>query len=375
MTESASYSISRAYGAPDTLNLMWINQLIIQALKAEASEAEVRELEAWRKASPANDRHYREFVALWRLTEPGDEVEIARLPNVADIVGKDAVSRPEVVRFPPGAHADRDAGGRRGWQRYWPHLAAVAAGLSILAAGTRVATMIQPGSRAPRLAVGTDELVTGTSEMATVSLRDGSVVRLAPNSRLVLSGTTEEREVALKGRAFFAIAPDDERPFQVHADAGTVTVLGTRFDLESEGENLRVVVVEGRVSIATGGRQLEVGAGEMGRVLDGTPTPTARIPSIDSLLDWVGNFLAFQATPLAQAALEIEREYGVRVDITDTALAERTVTGWFADKALDEVLRIVCAVVAAQCKTDGGVVTISPSAHGVDAGPAPPRRL
>lgn len=341
------------------LKAMRINQLIIQTLKAELSEAELRELEAWRKASPANERHYHEFVALWKLSEQGDDIAIAPPPSVADILGKDAVACPELTPISRDRRADRSVASRRTWWRRWPRVAAVAAAAVIVAVGIQMVSAWLSDPRAPHLALGADEFVTGTSEMATVSLRDGSVVRLAPNSRLQLSGTTEAREVALRGRAYFAVAPDETHPFRIRTDAGSVMVLGTRFDLQSEGEDLRVVVVEGNVRIAAGGRETEVRAGEMSRILGGTLIPPVSIPNIPSLLDWVGNFLAFQATPLAQAAREIEREYGVRVEISDSVLAGRTVTGWFADRTLDEVLRIVCAVVAAQCSTDGDVVNIS----------------
>ena len=48
---------------------------------------------------------------------------------------------------------------------------------------------------------GATEVVTGATELATVQLGEGSVVRLAPSSRLrVLAG--RERAVSLEGRAF-----------------------------------------------------------------------------------------------------------------------------------------------------------------------------
>ena len=156
-------------------------------------------------------------------------------------------------------------------------------------------------------AFGADEFVTGPSGISTVTLRDGSVVRLGPRSRLQVMSHDLRREVRLEGRAFFAVAHAPERPFRIITSAGTVTALGTRFDLSASGENLSVALLEGRVVLSTPGRELALAPGQATRVVDGTPLPVSRIPDRDRLLEWAGNFLAFQETPLGEAALEIER--------------------------------------------------------------------
>lgn len=346
---------------------MGISQLIVQSLKSESSDAELRELEAWRSVSRRNERYYQDFVALWELTEGGDYFAVGLPPDVTDIVGANVTARPQAVRLSLDDRTARSVASGRTRRKRWKRwmIPAAAAAAAMLGFGIWALTALVLHPPAAPVALGADEFVTGTSEMATVSLRDGSVVRLAPNSRLQLSGTTEERDVALQGRAYFAVAPDEARPFRIRAGAGTVTVRGTRFDLQSEGEDLRLIVVEGSVSLSAGGRHAEVGAGEMSRILNGVLVPTVTIPDIFSLVNWVGNFLAFQATPLAQVALEIEREYDVRVEITDSELARRTVTGWFSNKTLEEVLRIVCAVAATHCNKEGDVVTIARLPGGV----------
>jgi ferric-dicitrate binding protein FerR (iron transport regulator) len=68
--------------------------------------------------------------------------------------------------------------------------------------------------------------------------------------------------------------------------------------------------------------------------------------------------MAFQATPLREVAKSIERAYGVRVTIADSAVAGQTVTTWFSDAPLEEVVRVTCAIVAAECAVQGSVVTM-----------------
>jgi transmembrane sensor len=341
---------------------MRINELIIASLKAEADEAELRELDAWRDTSPENDRYYVDFVALWELIAGGDGMAVSPPPTVTALTEGAAVQNPdpEVVRLTPSMRSARRPARSRPWFRRWQAPMVAAAAMVAVGMGTWALAALLDRPTAGALTQGADEFVTGIAETATVGLRDGSIIRLAPSSRLTLSGTMDRRDVTLKGRAYLAVSHDEARPFRIRTDAGIVTVLGTRFDLQTDGEELRLVVLEGRVAVSTGARQVEVVAGEMARVLGGTLVPPVKIPDVLKVVDWVGNFLAFQSTPMGHAVREIEEVYGVRIEFADPAVAERTVTGWFADRSLDEVLRIVCAVVSARCTRAGDTVTIEP---------------
>ena len=62
---------------------------------------------------------------------------------------------------------------------------------------------------------------------------------------------------------------------------------------------------------------------------DGTVAEPTRVPNAAKMSDWVGKFLAFQATPMREVAREIEETYGIRVVIEDSVIANRTVTGTF----------------------------------------------
>ncbi len=123
------------------------------------------------------------------------------------------------------------------------------------------------------------------------------------------------------------------------------------------------MVVEGLVALnAPGyaGAPTPVTTGEMTRVIDGTTLPVTKLPDVLPNVEWVGNFLAFTETPLREAAADIARRYDVRITIADGGLGSRTVTAWFADRRLDEVLRVVCAATLAMCTSQDGVVTMTP---------------
>lgn len=228
---------------------------------------------------------------------------------------------------------------------------------SMAAAAVLLIVLLNPLAK-PEFTLGIGEFVTGASETATVVLADGTVVRLGPESRLRIPGIRGSREVFLDGTAFFAVAKLPEYPFRVRTRAGDAQVLGTRFEIRTNAGNLRVVVLEGRVALESGTDRVEVGAGEMSLISEGTSSAPVKVDDIRPLVPWLERFLVFQSTPLAEVAMELEREYGVPVEIADDALAGLTVTGWYADKSFEEVLAVVCGVLRAECSIRGGVAYV-----------------
>jgi hypothetical protein len=55
---------------------------------------------------------------------------------------------------------------------------------------------------------------------------------------------------------------------------------------------------------------------------------------------------------------EVSNQFGVVVNVRDSVLAERSVTVWFEEETLEEVVTTVCQVVGASC-TIGEVVEVT----------------
>lgn len=209
-------------------------------------------------------------------------------------------------------------------------------------------------------AFGATELATGYAETVTVTLSDRTFVRLAPSSRLRLAAESDERTVWLDGRAYFAVESDSSRPFIVRTRAGDAQVLGTRFELRVEESSLRLAVVEGRVALSAGGENVEVGADEVSHVRDGSKPSVMKVENVRELLDWPGGLLVFRSTPLERVGRELERHFGVRFEITDSVVAQRKLTAWFADESLDEVLTAICRATGSRCSLESGRVLVMP---------------
>lgn len=318
-----------------------MEEIIVRSLQGRASADEERALSNWRQASSSNDERYRELQRLWSLIRDVEAPVVSSVPSVGDIIRSEGTSQ--------SAAADTRRGDRARFS--WRSWGAAAAAVVVLALGI---------SQADFGASHVAELSTGTGEMATLRLPDGSVVRLAPRSRLLFSGTPDAREVWLEGRAFFAVAKQEGAPFRVRSHAGDALVLGTRFDIRIEEDNMRVLVVEGRVALSSGVERVEVTAGELSYVAAGAEPSVVKVPDVQRMLEWLGEFLVFQATPLDQFAREFEQHYGIRVRILDATLANRTVTGWFTDQPAEDVLMMVCHAADVQCSVRNGVANIQP---------------
>jgi ferric-dicitrate binding protein FerR (iron transport regulator) len=92
------------------------------------------------------------------------------------------------------------------------------------------------------------------------TLPDGSVVTLNKNSTLnypsKFKGKT--RAIALKGEAFFNVTPDKEKPFIISVNDVQVRVVGTSFNIRSEGGVTEVIVETGVVEVTRGGKTVQL---------------------------------------------------------------------------------------------------------------------
>lgn len=313
-----------------------MDELIIRVLSGTASSFEEERLKRWRSESPENEGHYLETARIWDLTEP-EQVAGPAAPPV------DAILRIADSRTSTPKRSIR-------LQRRMLRGMALAAGVAAVAIGLQ-AVADSSGTRP----VAT--YATGVGEDRTVTLGDGSFVRLAPDSRLQDWSTEASRRVALSGRAFFAVSHDSDRPFTVETEAGSVRVLGTRFELSQSQENLRTIVVEGRVAVSNDNGAVEVTRGSVATVIGGGAPRSEISDDVYSLLNWPGGVLIFQSTPLRQVVEEVSRHFGRPLVVSGERLEARRISAWFDGEDFDEIAESLCVVAGAECTpSDSAVV-------------------
>jgi ferric-dicitrate binding protein FerR (iron transport regulator) len=326
-----------------------MDDVIARQLRGEATAQEIADLVRWRAASPENERHYRDVIRLLTTLRAAASADPLTPPRATDLLARMATRTHE-----PRTGLPRPRRASRWWVPF-----SIGAAACLLIVADLVMRRQPPTPAVSERTAAPTTITTGAGELATVRMVDGSVARLGPRSRLRLIMMQHERVVAVEGHVFFAVAKNPSRPFRVTTSEGDLVALGTRFDVLAEPKALHLAVVEGRVALLVGGEERDVGTGEASGVRNGATTPVVKLKDVGEVTRWMRRFLAFQATPLSTVATEIERVYGRRVVVADSALAHETVTAVFTDESLDDVVRVVCTVVGVQCMISSSQVTIS----------------
>jgi transmembrane sensor len=187
---------------------------------------------------------------------------------------------------------------------------------------------------------------TNTGESRIVSLDDGSRVHLAAKSAIAWNFHGVERKLTLlEGEAWFEASPNPARPFVVAAEFGTVTALGTAFDIALESATARVTVTEHRVAIASEGRSALVAEGQQSAFGPGVAITPPVAVDIDNATAWRHGKLIFNDQPLGEVMATLSRYHRGYFVIPTRATRQLRVTGVFdaadplgALKAIEESL-------------------------------------
>ncbi len=320
-----------------------MDELIVKVLHGEATDIEIRQLERWRAESPENEREYNAFVSLWNDTGEPETPLVAPPPSLEGIVREG-----DARRANGRARAARRALLRSPWAGIGL-TAAAAATLSFLVLGPKG----EQGS--PTRGLFPVESSSSAGDITTLGLSDGSVMRTMPETRVEFPPSADRREVVLEGKAFFAVAADPI-PFVVRTRMGDMTVRGTRFEVLTRGDELRLVVVEGRVRLESEGGMAEVGPGQVAYLSLGSTPRVVDHGEIWSVLEWTEGLLVYESTPLSTVAAELGRHFGREVTVTGVELGRIRITAWFEDEPLEEVVSAVCMVASVPCQvTETGV--------------------
>ncbi len=177
---------------------------------------------------------------------------------------------------------------------------------------------------------------TAYGQMRTVTLPDGSVIRLNGNSVLRYQAdwaATGPREVWLDGEAFFSVVHTrTHRPFVVHAtQQARVEVLGTEFSVADRREGTRVVLNSGSVRLTRAGagppEQILMKPGELVEWKNEAARTTHKRVNPRVYSSWTEKKLLFDDTPLREVVTMLRNTYGLEVAVSDSTLLERQLSG------------------------------------------------
>ncbi len=176
------------------------------------------------------------------------------------------------------------------------------------------------------------DMVTDKAEMRSETLPDGSVVHMNSDTAIALSFSNGRRRLELlKGEAYFEVARSDTLgPFEVATAEGTVTALGTAFDVNRLENGIEVTVSESRVAIRSDKTEQETVLEQGHRLLvDQAGIGPAEAVSSEFQTPWRNGRLVFDDRPLTEVVAQIFRHIPGRVITLNPSLNRKRITGSF----------------------------------------------
>jgi ferric-dicitrate binding protein FerR (iron transport regulator) len=171
-------------------------------------------------------------------------------------------------------------------------------------------------------------VATTYARMGTVTLDDGSKVRLAPESEVTIPKLfgPELRVVRIKGIGEFTVAKGIDKPFRVNAAGVDVVATGTAFTVKvAEDSMVTVVVSEGSVKVGRAKKMMDVAAGAAVVAKD-TMVRQATAAEKDEADAWRSGMLVVNDRPLGQVLTLMKRWYGLTILVPQPKLTERKAT-------------------------------------------------
>ena len=178
------------------------------------------------------------------------------------------------------------------------------------------------------------EVQTLVAQQTTVELPDATQVILNADSKIEYNTTDwkADRQVSLDGEAYFKVAKGAR--FDVLTSQGTVSVVGTEFNVKQRNDYFEVQCYEGVVNVSSGNISKTLRAGDIYRRLNdkfSQDKTTLTAPH------WTQNRSMFKAIPFESVIAEMERQYNIKITL-EHVNADRLFTGGFMHNDIEKAL-------------------------------------
>lgn len=305
-------------------------------VRIHAQEPSTEDISDWQRWLTANEAHRQAFSRFEDLWKTIGQTELHFRAHNPQHAATQLTARPS------------RAVQRRGI------IALAAAVIGFVCVGLLLSKSAQ-STRLPESAV----VETRIAETRSYSLADGSTIDVGARSRVVVDFSGSARTIIIDaGEAFFKVA-HERRPFVVRAGFGTVTAVGTAFNVHQGRSRVTVAVVEGVVTVSelsddsAGASKATLGvstqdvkqpsvfvrAGEGVVYGRGAKAPEAIDPRVAT--GWRQGRLKFIREPLGDVVADVERYTNMQLSIADPAVAELLYTGTVIPNEVDDWLELL----------------------------------
>jgi len=294
-----------------------IDDLIGKVLSNEATAEEIREVEAWRKASPENEKYYSGLQVIFSRAALIDFNEDEAWKKVQSKLRK-----------------------KKAKTIYWQPLRIAAGIVLILTAGIFTFRYFNRSKETQTLALVSDNKVLENT------LPDSSTVTLNKKSSIEFKYDPKQktRRVKLKGEGYFDVKHEEEKPFVIEADEALVRDIGTSFNLKSYPgkDTVEVVVTSGVVQFYTlKDPGMMINAGETGIYSKRAKVFTKIAKADTNKLAYKTRVFSFHATDLRSMIEQINEVYDSKIRLANEDIARCQLTVTFRNDDLDHMVEII----------------------------------
>lgn len=198
---------------------------------------------------------------------------------------------------------------------------------------------------------------TSVNEILAVNLKDGSQVSINGNSQLTVDEDfgDEERKVSLVGEAFFNINRDEAKPFMISTKNGSVTVLGTSFNVITFNTKTVVSVRSGLVKLESDSEEVQLSKNEKALIQeDGRIT---RLNWNQNDYSWYTGVLEFKGESLVEISNKLNDLFKKQVKIA-SAVENCTISAKIEFETIEDVLDIITETLELNWRMDGDTIII-----------------
>jgi len=282
-----------------------LNILILKHLKGTSSPEEKAQVEAWLKQNKKlNSAHYHQISRIFQAAGEVDFglntdtcVEWEKLKAALSLAEAKTGREAKVVSM----------------QKPFSFLLKVAAVLVLtIGLGWFFKEQLFPGPGEMA-----KEFVVPKGKIETVTLADGSIIRLNADSKLTVAAgfNAKNRQLTLEGEGYFEVAKNAKIPFVIQTGNVKTTVVGTVFNLKAypETESIRLTVIEGKVRFEKHNKGLLLEANKAAAYQKTTASFKEESFDKEKALGWQRGKLVFDNIPFSEAIRMIERRYNLVV--------------------------------------------------------------
>jgi ferric-dicitrate binding protein FerR (iron transport regulator) len=328
--------------------------MLFNYIAGRASAEEKTEVEDWLAQDPLNARRMDQLSEIWEHSDSLGDLESVDLEgdwnNIRRRAGFGAADE-SGQESGPGSGREPGQGPERKTRRdffdfnSYP-LLKIAALIVLIAVPAVLLEMKFHIVGSPGVEWISEEAESGKKDL---QLPDGTQITLNAHSRISWSEDFRgrKREVELSGEAWFNVTEDPGNPFIIRAGNDMmVEVIGTTFTVRSEGTDVLVRVISGKVALYREGNNKEGLVLEEGEMANGNAEGITKSAIEDpNFLSWKTGRLEFRNTMLGDVVKSLSDYSGRTISIRGESLEGMVLTSSYDNQELNEILEEIKLVL------------------------------